>query len=166
LDVRQYKELRKYVGVLLNPLSHADVGVDRYKEEIRLVEKILRSIDTLHSTAQWKSLVNGGEKVRLKIPKPTTTDTFVIEYDLKSSLYYLTTPSATRLSSFKGKVTRCYLLANNSTISEDTPLNGNDTDMHKNYLDFCRHDKINVRTVTDWHKFLYNSNNVQLITLI
>ncbi len=33
-NVKLYKELRKFVGILLNPLSHADVGVERYKVEL------------------------------------------------------------------------------------------------------------------------------------
>ena len=70
------------------------------------------------------------------------------------------------LSTFKGKVTRCYLMAANATISAEHQLNGNDAEMHKNYSDFCAKPAINIPTVNDWHKYLYNAVGVQIITLI
>ena len=43
-----YLELKKYLRILLNPLSHADVGVERYKGEIKRVIQVVEAIEKLH----------------------------------------------------------------------------------------------------------------------
>lgn len=161
-----YKELRKYVSVLLNPLSHADVGVERYKQEIKEVDKILKEIDLFHLIVSYKSLISGGETLQVRLSQAGTTNLFTAEYILKSSLYCATYQGNTYFSSFKGKAVRSYILSNTGQISNVSNVNGNDKEMIQNYAEFCALPAINIPAVPDWHRFLFNSQNVQLITLI
>lgn len=166
LSPTEYKDLKKYVAILLNPLSHADVGVERYKQEIKEVDKILNAIVSLHMQAAFKSLVSGGETVQLKIPRPATTDFVVAEYVLKSSLYHMAFKGKLYFSAFKGRVSRCFELSAAGVVSNENALNGNEIDMLSNYTEFCGKPTINIPIDVDWHKFLFNSDRVKIITLI
>jgi hypothetical protein len=166
INAVHYKELRKYVAILLNPLSHADVGVERYKQEIKEVDAVVREIVTFHTQASYKSIASGGEIIQLRIPQPGTTDLFVAEYVLKTSLYHSIFNGAAYFSTFKGKAIRSFELSGTGVVSNEHKVNGNDKEMHINYTEFCALPPINVATVGDWHKFLFNANNIQVITFI
>ncbi len=166
IDVLEYKELRKFVGILLNPLSHADVGVERYKEEIKQVDTLLKAIDKLHSNSSYKSLVSGGELIQIRIYNQPTIQTFVAEYLLTSSFYHIVKGSVPEFSSFSGELKRVFAIKDDGSITDDHLLNGNNKNMHENYTEFCSKPGIKLPIVQDWHKFLYKVDGTQVITLV
>lgn len=66
-----YLELKKYLRILLNPLSHADVGVERYKGEIKRVIQVIEAIEKLHNENTIEVIVAGGEKIQIILSNVT-----------------------------------------------------------------------------------------------
>jgi hypothetical protein len=88
----EYLQLRKYLRILLNPLSHADVGVERYKVEIKQVIKIITLIEALHSNHTIEVIIAGGEELQIRQTN-AKGDLCKGIYILSDSLYKLTFPT-------------------------------------------------------------------------
>ena len=101
----EYNQLRKYLRILLNPLSHADVGVERYKGEINQVIHIIKNLEVLHASLTLDIIISGGEEVQIR-QIASNGDLFKGIYELNDSLYRLTdSVGAIKYSTFSGRFT-------------------------------------------------------------
>jgi len=156
IDCPEYKELRKYVRILLNPLSHADVGVERYKEEIRQVIQILDKIKILHSEFSLETIISGGSHIQLRQIKNGST--YIAEYELKDSLYKLVNANGNiKYSSFKGKMIGYRML----TDAELSPFNGQNKTMKENHTDFIANNTLTGSA--NWMDDLFKTDGVKLL---
>jgi len=161
IDCLEYKQLRKFVKVLLNPLSHADVGVERYKSEIKQIIEVLESVKLLHQSASYSSTIAGGELLQIRLNDPVTGLVNVGEYELSTTLYLLNYAGGNYYSSFRGKIIRCFPINNDGSVTQEYPLTGIVKDMNDNYSDF--HTKNNLTPLLSWMDSFYRTDGAKLL---
>jgi energy-coupling factor transporter ATP-binding protein EcfA2 len=115
-EPKLYKELRKFVGILLNPLSHADVGVVRYKEEIIRVFKVLDEIISFQASINYSLIIAGGKEFEIRILKPSTSQTYVYSFELQESLYSVSIDGIDKISKCKVNSKYCYPIEADGTV--------------------------------------------------
>ncbi|MGN6421657.1 MAG: hypothetical protein ACTHMC_29360, partial [Pseudobacter sp.] len=156
-----YKELMKSVRVLLNQLSKADLGLERYKSEIRQIIDVLEKVKALHATSNYRTIIAGGELVQIRLHNPVSDQIFVGEYELSNSLYLLTYLGSHYYSSFKGKIVKCFPINPDGTIPQEHTLNGNSKEMLTNYNEF---QALHALTATaNWGDSLFRIDGSKLI---
>lgn len=162
IQCNEYKELRKYVRILLNPLSHADVGVERYKSEIKQIIEVLEKVKVLHAASNYTAIIAGGELVQVRLHNPATNQTFVGEYELSNTFYSLNYGGNHCYSSFKGKIVKCFPINADGTIPQEHILtNSSVKDMQTNYTDFQT--KYTLTGLGNWMDSLYRTDGTKLI---
>ncbi|OAV63849.1 hypothetical protein Barb6XT_03022 [Bacteroidales bacterium Barb6XT] len=131
----------------MNPLSHADVGVERYKEEIKQVIQIIKDINDLHDNYQYEVIVAGGEEVQFNKIN-VAGNTYIANYEIIDSFYKLTDNQNDIIySEFEGKFVSYEfqpLLGNTQTGT----YNGKKKSMKENYDDFI--DKNGLTSSANW----------------
>jgi len=143
LESKLYKELRKFVGILLNPLSHADVGVDRYKEEINRVFRILEEIENFHNSTIFTPVISGGEEFELRALKPSTNQVYVYSFELQESLYSININGVQTLSTCLVDSKYCYPIEPDGTVdfSQKTRFERfTNKELKDAYIDICAHE--------------------------
>ncbi len=153
IDIKEYKELKKFLKILLNPLSHADVGVERYKSEINQVISILKQIENVHRNNKWIPLVTGGEEIELVILNPTNNLIYVGVYILKDTYYKINNLGNTLYSSFMSKIVKSYVVNSQSIIGNVYNLTRTNFDMYFNYQLFCN--KNGLQMIPNWKHLLH-----------
>lgn len=156
-----YLELRKYLRILLNPLSHADVGVERYKGEIKRVIQIVEAIEKLHKENTIKRIVAGGEEIQIRIADANGS-IFIGIYELTDSLYkHIKTNGNIRYSKFSGRIIGWEKVDALAVVTNGTLSNKPKKTMQENHTDF-----MNLYTLTgsaNWLDDLYKMNGDKLI---
>lgn len=85
--VASLNDLKQYLKVLLNPLSHTDRGVQRYKGEIQNVIKILNQLETELKQASYGVQIKAGESLLLKLTKDQDIS-YEIDIRLLENIYW------------------------------------------------------------------------------
>lgn len=161
ITCNEYLQFRKYLIILLNPLSHADVGVERYKEEIKQVIKIIQGIETLHSTNKLEVIIAGGEVIQIR-QTSVNGDLYIGNYELADSLYKLTNAAGNMAySTFEGRIISWEKTETNGTITNGQFNNKTKKQMNTNHSDF-----VILNTLTgsaNWMDDLYKTDGTKLI---
>ncbi|KAA6339984.1 DNA replication and repair protein RecF [termite gut metagenome] len=161
IPCQEYKEMRKYLGILLNPLSHADVGVERYKEEIKRVIQIIQSIKNLHNNYKLEIIVSGGEEIQIR-KTDLNGNKYTANYELVDSFYKLTDNSSnTMYSEFSAKYVSYSFTPTIGTPQIGT-YNGKQKRMEDNYKDFIGKNKQLIGSA-NWMGDLYKKDGTKLI---
>lgn len=156
-----YLELRKYLTILLNPLSHADVGVERYKGEIKSVIQIVESIEKLHNENTLEVIVAGGEKIQIRQTN-AAGDLFKGIYELSDSLYKLTDQAgASSYSTFTGRTTGWEHIDASGKVTNGELGNTQKKEMQQNHSDFMQ--RYRLTGSTNWMDDLYKTDGTKLI---
>jgi energy-coupling factor transporter ATP-binding protein EcfA2 len=131
-----YFELKKYLKILLNPLSHADVGVERYKGEIKRVIQVVEAIEKLHKENTIEVIVAGGENIQIRQTN-AAGDLFKGIYELSDSLYKLTDQAgAIKYSIFTGRIIGWEKVDALAVVTNGTLSNKPKKTMQENHTDF------------------------------
>ncbi|NGP75145.1 AAA family ATPase [Balneolaceae bacterium YR4-1] len=154
-----YKELRKYVSILLNPLSHAEVGVNRYKVEIQSIFDLIEDIEAFHDSIEYKPLAAGGETLQMRIPKPSTNQIYTYVFDLKESLYEVNVDGEISLSQCTVSSKECFPIEDGSIIEEERCRFEKYTNekLIQAYLGICDYDD-EFTAEDDYRPFLYKDD--------
>ena len=156
-----YLELRKYLRILLNPLSHADVGVERYKGEIKRVIQVVEAIEKLHKEYTIEVIVAGGENIQIRQTN-AEGDLFKGIYELSDSLYQLKGQSvAIKYSIFTGRIIGWEKVDATNVVTYGPFNNKPIKKMQENHNDF-----MNKNTLTgsaNWLDDLYKMDGTKLI---
>jgi len=157
----EYVELRKYLRILLNPLSHADVGVERYKGEIKNVINIVQATARLHKETQLNVIVAGGEKIEIRNTN-IGGDLYKGIYELSDSLYKLTDVAGViSYSRFDGRIVAWEKITAGGIVTNGLFANKPKKNMQENHTDF-----VNLNTLTsppNWMDELYRMDGTKLI---
>lgn len=157
----EYVELRKYLRILLNPLSHADVGVERYKGEIKNVINIVEATTRLHKDTTLNVIVAGGEKIEIRNTN-AVGDMYKGIYELSDSLYKLTdVAGVVRYSTFDGRIIVWEKITAEGIVTNGVFDNKPKKSMQENHTDF-----VNLNTLTspvNWMDDLYRIDGTKLI---
>lgn len=156
-----YLELKKYLRILLNPLSHADVGVERYKGEIKRVIQVVEAIEKLHKENTIEVIVAGGEEIQIRQTN-AAGDLFKGIYELSDSLYKLTDQAgAIKYSIFTGKIIGWEKVDAAAVVTNGTLNNKQKKTLQENHTDF-----MTLYTLTgsaNWMDDLYKMDRTKLI---
>jgi len=156
-----YLELKKYLRILLNPLSHADVGVERYKGEIKRVIQIVEAIEKLHNENTIEVIVAGGEEIQIRQTN-AAGDLFKGIYELSDSFYKLTDQaSIIRYSTFSGKITGWEKVDSATVVTNETFSNKPKKTMQENHTDFMKRNTLTGST--NWMDDLHKMDGTKLI---
>lgn len=156
-----YLELKKYLRILLNPLSHADVGVERYKGEIKRVIQVVEAIEKLHKENTIEVIVAGGENIQIRQTN-AAGDLFKGIYELSDSLYKLTDQAgAIQYSTFTGRIIGWEKVDATSAVSNGTLGNKQKKTMQENHTDFMT--KNTLTGSVNWMDDLYKMDGTKLI---
>lgn len=156
-----YLELKKYLRILLNPLSHADVGVERYKSEIKRVIQVVEAIERLQKENTLEVIVAGGEEIHLR-KSNSAGDVLVGKYEPIDSLYKINGLSGSvRFSSFDAKIFECQKIEPNGSVATWTLSNSNKKEMERNYLDFIGRNGLTASS--NWMDDLYLPDGTKLL---
>lgn len=157
----EYVELRKYLRILLNPLSHADVGTERYKGEIKNVIKIVESIARLNKETELSVIVAGGEKIEIRNTN-IGGDLYKGIYELSDSLYKLTNVAGVvSYSRFDGRIIAWEKITPGGIVTNGVFANKPKKSMQENHTDF-----VNLNALTspaNWMDELYRMDGTKLI---
>lgn len=156
-----YLELRKYLRILLNPLSHADVGVERYKGEIKRVIQVVESIKKLHKENILDVIIAGGEEIQIRQTN-AAGELFIGIYELSDSFYKLTDQTGTvKYSTFEGRITGWEKVDALAVVTNGTFSNKPKKTTQENHTDFMR---LNTLTGSaNWMDDLYEMDGTKLI---
>lgn len=160
IDNQKYKKLRKYVSILLNPLSHADVGVERYKKEIQDVINLLTESENLHKTNSWKVILSGGEFIEIRLVD-SSRNLNCFTYELNTSFYEIMTDSGKHLSTFNSRLIHYKLIDINNNIINEGDFDGKSNEMKKNY-DICLIKNCLIGSA-NWKDDLYKIDGTKLL---
>jgi hypothetical protein len=160
IDNHKYKKLRKYVSILLNPLSHADVGVERYKKEIQDVIVLLTEIENLHKINSWKVILSGGEFLEIRLVD-SSSNLNCFTYELNTSFYEIMTDSGKHLSNFNSRLIHYKLSDINNNVIKEGDFDGKSNEMKKNY-DECLM-KNSLTGTANWRDNLYKIDETKLL---
>ena len=156
-----YLELKKYLRILLNPLSHADVGVERYKGEIKGVIQVVELIEKLHKKNTPEVIIAGGEEIQIRQTN-AAGDLFKGIYELSDSLYKLIDQvGVIRYSIFSGRIIGWEKVDALAVITNETFSNKPKKTMQENHTDF-----MNLNTLIgspNWLDDLYKMDGTKLI---
>jgi energy-coupling factor transporter ATP-binding protein EcfA2 len=155
-----YLELRKYLRILLNPLSHADVGVERYKGEIKRVIQVVEAIEKLHKENTIEVIVSGGEEIQIRQTN-AAGDLFKGFYELSDSLYKLTDQAGTiKYSTFTGRIIGWEKVDVLAVVNNGTFSNKPKKTMQENHTDFMN---LNfLRGSANWMDDLYSTGGIRI----
>ena len=158
-----YKELKKYVSILLNPLSHVDVGVSRYKVEIENIITLLKEIEKFHSTIKYRPLLAGGEELQIQLPKPSTNQIYTYSFELKDSIFEVKSAGKTRISTCKMDLIAFYPIEKDRSvvITNKREFDYVNKELFEAYETICNYDAEFVKQ-GDIRPFLFdrNGNNI------
>lgn len=156
-----YLELRKYLRILLNPLSHADVGVERYKGEIKRVIQVVEAIEKLHKENEIEVIVAGGEEIQIRQTN-AAGDLFKGIYELSDSLYKLTDHTGGIIySKFEGRITSCEKVETNGNVSTWPLKNTQKKEMQLQHTELMNRN--NLTGSANWMDDLYKMDGTKLI---
>lgn len=156
-----YLELRKYLRILLNPLSHADVGVERYKGEIKRVIQVIESIEKLHQENKLEIVIAGGEEIQIRQTN-AAGEIFKGIYELADSLYKITDQGgAIRYSSFSGRIASWEKTDIVGVVTNGALSNKPKKTMQENHTDFMTLNSLPGSA--NWMDDMYKMNGAKLI---
>lgn len=156
-----YLELRKYLRILLNPLSHADVGVERYKGEIKRVIKIVESIHQLQQENLIETIVSGGEEIEIRQTN-AAGELYKGVYELSESLYKIIDPNGSiHYSTFIGRIISWEKTDSAGAVTNGTLNNKPKKIMKENHTDFMTLNSLTGSA--NWMDDLYQIDGTKLI---
>lgn len=156
-----YLELKKYLRILLNPLSHADVGVERYKGEIKRVIQVVVAIEKLHKENTIEVIVAGGENIQIRQTN-AAGDLFKGIYELTDSFYKLTDQAGSvKYSQFNGRIIACEKVETNGKVTSYPLSNTPKKEMMAQHNELM--DRNNLTGSANWRDDLYKMDGTKLI---
>lgn len=165
IAVSKINNLKQYVKILLNPLSHTERGVERYKEEIKNVIKILDSLEAALKNIKQKRVLPSDTALTLTLQKNPTL-TYKIKIKTKEDLYIYDDIGVIKLS--KCKIDSLTF----EEIEVGKPNKEGDFKYHQNkelelaYNEIIRHTSISIAATSNWQNLFICDDGKTLESLM
>ena len=161
IESLDYKHLKKFVSILLNPLSHADVGVERYKAEIKEVMNIIEKIEDLHTNFSYEAVIAGGDLIHISQTN-SSGEIFKCIYELSDTLFKMTKPDGSiSFSTFSGRIVGWEKTDSHGVVTNGTLSNKSKKSMIENHADFLTHHSLTGSV--NWMDDLYLHDGTKLL---
>ena len=142
-------DLKQYVKILLNPLSHTERGVKRHKGEIKAVIKTLDDLETAFSNAEFKVHLKTGQLVTLTLVKNATIY-YEIDVRLLEEMFWFKDGADTKFTVCKSESTQIREFENN-ILKEDKKFNHyKDLPLAELYTQIAEHNAFQIAVIPNW----------------
>lgn len=165
--IAKINEVKQYVEMLLNPLSHTERGVERHKGEIKAVINVLDDLEIELLKIKYKKIpiLPLNTDLFLTLVKSATT-TFKIQLKLREDLFVYEDEGTIRLSKcLTDSVTYWQNDTGSAEVTGDFQMHNN-KDIATSYNDITTFSTINIPAVADWQKLFSKVDGTILNTLM
>lgn len=160
-------DLKQYVEMLLNPLSHTERGVERHKGEIKIVIKTLEDLETELKKLKFSKMpiVPINSDLFLTLVRDTN-NTFKIQIKLKEDLFVFEDGGTFKLSKcLADSVKYWHYQPGIPVIAKGYEFYHN-TDIYECYNSITSHSSISVPIIANWESLFTIEGGVLLSTLM
>lgn len=162
--VSNLSDVKQYVKILLNPLSHTERGVQRHKGEIKNIIITLDALERSFSLASYRVHIKSGELVTLKLTKDATTS-YEIDVRLLEDLFWFKDGLNDRFAPCKSESIRIREFEN-AVLKEDKKFNHyKDLPLSDLYTQIVNHNAFQIPAIADWESLYFKSDGTLLTTL-
>lgn len=157
-------DLKQYVKILLNPLSHTERGVQRHKGEIKNVINTLDALATAFSNAEFKVHLKTGELVTLTLAKSATLY-YKIDVRLLEDMFWFKDGADTKFTGCKAESTQIREFENNA-LKDDKKFNHyKDLPLAELYKQIAEHNAFQIAVIPNWQTLFVKADGTPLTTL-
>nr|WP_294894754.1 hypothetical protein [uncultured Pedobacter sp.] len=158
-------DLKQYVKILLNPLSHTERGVQRHKGEIKAVIKTLDDLETAFSNAEFKVHLKTGQLVTLSLVKSATVY-YEIDVRLLEEMFWFKDGADTKFTLCKSESTQIREFENNA-LKEDKKFNHyKDLPLVELYHQIAQHNAFQIAIIPNWETLYKKADGTTINTLL
>lgn len=155
--VSNLSDVKQYVKILLNPLSHTERGVQRHKGEIKNIIITLDTLERSFSLASYKVHIKSGELVTLKLTKDATTF-YEIDVRLLEDLFWFKVGINDHFAPCISESIRIREFEN-AILKEDKEFNYyKDLPLSDLYTQIVTHNAFQIPAIADWESLYVQSN--------
>lgn len=147
--VNKIHDVQRYVKMLLNPLSHTERGVERYKAEIKNVITYLDELEQLLKPIRKKRILPMETELTLTLVQSATV-TFRIKLKTREDLYIFDDAGTLKLSKcFTDSLTYKKIETGLADVDGEYKYFQN-TELEQSYNSITGHHTVNIPVVVDW----------------
>ena len=159
-------EVKQYVKMLLNPLSHTERGVERYKGEIKNVMKLLDELEPLLSSIHKKKIINSNENIFLKLQK-TATQFYRIKLKLREDLYIADTATGIQISFVQTDSEHFWELDDTGAVTKEGQYTFiQNKELFDSYTAITTHKTVSIPVVPNWQSLISIEDGTTLDALM
>lgn len=160
-------DLKQYVEMLLNPLSHTERGVERHKGEIKIVIKTLEELETELKTLRFSKMpiVPINTDLFLTLVKDAN-NTFRIQLKLKEDLFAFEEAGIIKLSKCLTDSVYYWHYQNNAIHQEGNFAFHQNKELAVSYNDIAGFATIAVPVIPNWETLFAKADGTILNTLM
>lgn len=165
--VAKINEVKQYLEMLLNPLSHTERGVERHKGEVKAVINLLEELEDLLSKIKYKKtpILPLNTDLFLTLVK-NPNNTFKIQLKLKEDLFVYDDSGTVKLSKcLIDSVAYWHYQPGLPDVTGAYAFFPN-LDITVSYNSISAHASVNVPVILDWQKLFSKSDGTLLTTLM
>lgn len=159
--------LRQYVEMLLNPLSHTERGIERYKGEIKAVIQLLDDLEAELKKLKFSKMpiVPLNTDLYLTLPKDAV-NTYKIQIRLKEDLFIYDDVGVVKLSKCLTDSVYYWHYQNGAIHQEGDFAFHSNKDLAVSYSDISGFATIAVPAIPNWETLFSKADGVALNTLM
>jgi ABC-type lipoprotein export system ATPase subunit len=160
-------EVKQYVEMMLNPLSHTERGVERHKGEIKEVIKLLDEVETEFKKIKYKKtpILPLNTDLFLTLVRDAN-HTFRIQLKLKEDLFVYDDAGVIKLSKcLTDSITYWHYQTGLADITGGYTFFQN-SEIAISYNNITTNAAVNVPVIADWEKLLSKADGTKLNTLM
>jgi ABC-type lipoprotein export system ATPase subunit len=160
-------DLKQYVEMLLNPLSHTERGVERHKGEIKIVIKTLEELETELKRLRFSKMpiVPINTDLFLTLVKDAN-NTFKIQIKLKEDLFVYDEGGTIKLSKCLTDSVYYWHYQNNAIHQEGNFAFHQNKELAISYNDIAGYATIAVPVIPNWETLYFRADGTILNTLM
>lgn len=165
--IAKINDLKQYVEMMLNPLSHTERGVERYKGEIKAVIKLLDDLETELRKIKYKKtpIIPLNTDLFLTLIKDAN-NTYKIQVRLKEDLFVYENAGVVKLSKcLTDSIEYWHYQTGQADVNGQYTFFQN-LDIAVSYNNISTHGSINIPLIADWEKLFTKADGTALNTLM
>jgi hypothetical protein len=160
-------EIKQYVEMMLNPLSHTERGIDRHKGEIKAVINLLDDLETEFIAIRYSKMpiLPKNTDLYLTLIKDAV-NTYKFQIRLKEDLFIYDDAGNIRLSKCLTDSVYFWHYQNGAVHNEGNFQMHSKNDIEVSYVDITSFATINIPVVAGWQSLFSKNDGTPLNTLM
>ncbi len=165
--VAKINEVKQYVEMLLNPLSHTERGIDRHRGEIKAVIKLLDDLEGVLSKIKFKKTCTLPLNTDLFLTLvKDANNTFKIQLKLKEDLFVYDDAGTIKLSKCLTDSLAYWHFETGQPDKTGPYSYFQNLDLETSYKSIAAHASVNVPIIPDWEKLFSIADGTLLTALM